>query len=357
MKLSASNHLLTNREEPMNEVRRIRSLVLMAAAFLLITAFSAAAAVAAPAVHVQKTSPAKVTAYWTQDKMRAALNAPPPAVQSDRPIRKASEARTRPSGPPAYVPPSSPGKPSSGVIRGEVPSTQAPQVAYRRLEITSPSTYPYSTHGKLFFTMYDTARRLWRPSSCSGTVVTSASKSVIVTAGHCVHSGRGGAWHRNIVFVPGYRAVGSVSQPFGQFTANRYTTSTSWTTSSSFEQDYAMVRLNANSRRQLVQNLTGSRGIAWNQSRSQSFQSYGYPADRPFNGSRLYRCDSNYAGYGSGTTMGIGCDMTGGASGGGWMIRSSIVNSVNSYKFNTQPGMMYGPYFNSTLASFYNSYR
>ena len=36
----------------------------------------------------------------------------------------------------------------------------------------------------------------------------------------------------------------------------------------------------------------GGRGIAFNYSRSQNFQSYGYPAAPPFTGERLWRCNS-----------------------------------------------------------------
>jgi len=63
--------------------------------------------------------------------------------------------------------------------------------------------------------------------------------------------------------------------------------------------------------------------------------SYGYPADDPFDGSQLLVCrakakkgDPFYTNLKS--VLGIGCDMTGGSSGGPWVSSRDIV-SVNSY--------------------------
>ena len=41
--------------------------------------------------------------------------------------------------------------------------------------------------------------------------------------------------------------------------------------------------------------------------------------------------------------MAIGCDMTGGASGGGWVV-GNAVHSVVSYGYGDQPNVIYGPY-------------
>jgi hypothetical protein len=46
--------------------------------------------------------------------------------------------------------------------------------------------------------------------------------------------------------------------------------------------------------------------------------------------------------------------MTGGSSGGGWIVRGEYLNSVNSYGYVTQPNRMYGPYFSSVVQRLYN---
>ena len=101
----------------------------------------------------------------------------------------------------------------------------------------------------------------------------------------------------------------------------------------------------------------GGRGIAFNYSRSQTYNSYGYPAAPPFNGERLWRCNSALQTNDNDAnppTMGIGCDMTGGSSGGGWIVGNNLY-SENSYGYGNQPNVMYGPYLGSVAQSVYNA--
>jgi hypothetical protein len=66
----------------------------------------------------------------------------------------------------------------------------------------------------------------------------------------------------------------------------------------------------------------------FNAARNQGYSSHGYPAAPPFNGQRLWRCDSPLAyddNAANPPTMGIDCDMTGGSSGGGWIARRQRV--------------------------------
>jgi hypothetical protein len=52
--------------------------------------------------------------------------------------------------------------------------------------------------------------------------------------------------------------------------------------------------------------------------------------------------------------MGIGCDMTGGSSGGGWIVGNDLY-SENSYGYGNQPNVMYGPYLDDTAQAVYNA--
>jgi hypothetical protein len=56
--------------------------------------------------------------------------------------------------------------------------------------------YPYITVGKLFFTAGG------RPSFCSASVI---QRRIVVTAGHCVHSGTSSGYFSNWMFVPAFR--------------------------------------------------------------------------------------------------------------------------------------------------------
>ena len=75
-----------------------------------------------------------------------------------------------------------------------------------------------------------------------------------------------------------------------------------------------------------------------------------------FNGQRLWICESPLITNdtsASPPTMGIDCNMTGGSSGGGWIVGNAVY-SVNSYGYLNQPGVMYGPYQDSVAQSLYN---
>ena len=101
----------------------------------------------------------------------------------------------------------------------------------------------------------------------------------------------------------------------------------------------------------------GTRPIAFGQSPvGARLVSYGYPAAGKFNGSQQYGCASPFRRWDVSPLldpMQISCDMTGGSSGGGWILDSnsngigdageSLV-SVNSYGYASEKTTMYGPY-------------
>ena len=57
--------------------------------------------------------------------------------------------------------------------------------------------------------------------------------------------------------------------------------------------------------------------------------------------------------------MGIGCDMTGGSSGGGWITTVGGVvgvGSVNSYHYQSLKNVMFGPYQGDVAQALYNEW-
>ncbi|WP_281964126.1 hypothetical protein [Serinicoccus marinus] len=86
-----------------------------------------------------------------------------------------------------------------------------------------------------------------------------------------------------------------------------------------------------------------------------TFDAFGYPAASPDDGEELWRC-SGVAGQDTrGTTdHRLPCSMTGGSSGGGW-ITGGVLNSVNSFGYQGERDVMYGPYFGSTAQQVYNA--
>jgi hypothetical protein len=275
---------------------------LVAGVVSLIGAASAAAA-APPGVAEKRVAQARdaVAAYWTPERMRSAIPAD---------IKRG---------------------PGAGVRRAAVAAPSA-------LEFPSSYTqFPASTHGKVFFT--SGAQNF----VCSGTALTSQNRSVVWTAGHCVNQGPG-TFHTNWAFVPAYR---DGTRPLGTWTARTLMTTSQWRDTGNIAFDVGAAVVSTNPSGQALTDVTGGgRGIEFNYARAQTYQSWGYPAAPPFNGQRLWTCTSGYLGpdpFTSPQTMSITCDMTGGASGGGWVVGSSVF-SVNSYGYSDQPGVMYGPY-------------
>ena len=104
----------------------------------------------------------------------------------------------------------------------------------------------------------------------------------------------------------------------------------------------------------------GTRPISFGQNPTgKRLVSYGYPAAGKFNGSQQYACASPFRRWDVTALldpMQISCDMTGGSSGGGWILDSNAnsvgdvdepVVSVNSYGYSFEKTTMYGPFMAS----------
>jgi V8-like Glu-specific endopeptidase len=238
-------------------------------------------------------------------------------------------------------------KPAEQEFAEGAEQSRAAPLPWTSAEVTTAYTQaPTSTHGKVFFSLGG------NDYVCSGTALLSANKSTVWTAGHCVNEGPG-AFATNWQFVPAYK---DGTAPLGVYVARNLYTPTQWRNTGNFGYDLGAAVVSPASGTALTDRV-GGRGIAFNTSRTQTYASYGYPAAAPFSGERLWRCDS--ALQTSDTTarpatLGIGCDMTGGSSGGGWIVGSNVV-SVNSYGYRNQPNVMYGPYQGSVAQNLYNA--
>jgi V8-like Glu-specific endopeptidase len=287
---------------------------------LLLLAVLACALVAAPAQARVKAKEvaqdkAAVEQYWTADRMANAIPADKKLTASGK-VAAAGKKKTQ-------------------------------AAAGSAVQVPPPYTsYPTRTNGKVFFS--DGGSNY----VCSGTALLSGNRSTVWTAGHCVHDG-GGGFHTNWAFVPAY-ADGS--RPYGTWTARQLLTTSAWASSGDFSYDLGAAAVSPVNGAALT-DVVGGRSIGFNYNRSQTYASHGYPAGSPFNGQRLWVCTSplRYNDTSANpATMGIDCNMTGGSSGGGWIVGSSVY-SVNSYGYRTLPNVMFGPYQGSVAQSLYNA--
>lgn len=318
-------------------------------AALLLSAAPAAEA-AAPVERVAEPA-SSVRDYWTPQRMRAAV----PVGAPDAEVDSTGEAGDRPllGGAPSYVPSAAAGSPARAAIRngsaggGRVPGVLSDEVA-------DPSAVDLRAHGRVFFTIPQGTEA--GDYVCSATAVNSRNRSVVWTAGHCVFEISGGGYVTNWTFVPAYS---DRTAPFGEWPAKRLAAPKPWQTVQNLHYDLGAAVVGKNTSGQRLQEVVGARGIGFDLPRDQLYDAYGYPAELPFTGEREYQCESEQAGsdqtVGSGpATMSIDCDMTGGASGGGWISGTTLL-SVTSYGYRADPFHLYGPYMSRAAKALYRS--
>lgn len=272
-------------------------------------------------VHAKAEKVPHVRRYWTKERMRAA-----------EPVDILIA-----SGSPEPVPADEIGSPEA--LAGKAPQRSA---AVKSTVVPNPSDVPYRTHGKVFFSDGGS------DYVCSGTVVVSSNESTVLTAGHCVH---GGSFVTNFIFVPAYD---NGDAPFGEWPATDLYTTDEWASSEDFSYDAAFALIGTQGGATL-EDTVGSRGIVFNQDPFQDVEAIGYPAGFPFDGESMRVCETTIDAIDgpAGAPMQIPCDMTGGSSGGGWVMNEQYLHSVVSYGYLELPGFLYGPYFGSTIEELY----
>ncbi|MEJ1202433.1 MULTISPECIES: hypothetical protein [unclassified Streptomyces] len=189
---------------------------------------------------------------------------------------------------------------------------------------------------------------------CSATVVedpANPGKSNLVwTAGHCVHAGKKGGWYRNIAFVPSYNDAGKSTAelqnatkeevaPYGVWWGDWAQTSDQWieqggaTGGDGASYDYAVIHVTpekGSDGKSLEETVGDALPVDFDAPavpQVKSLKAIGYPAAAPYDGQQLYQCEDKPGrlsiGASDPTMYRIGCTMTGGSSGGGWVAAGS----------------------------------
>jgi V8-like Glu-specific endopeptidase len=188
--------------------------------------------------------------------------------------------------------------------------------------------------------------------SCSGTALNTPSRSIVLTAGHCVIER--GSEGRQIAFVPAYDHG---SSPFGKFYARSVYVMPQWRHGENPDFDVAALRVKPN-RLGALADVVGGRGFAASRSRRSAFQIFGYPAAWA-GGEELRSCRAHGLGLDRLTdrfeglpTVPASCNMAAGSSGGAWLLEGQYVDGVTSYSYQGRPTQLFSPYFGPQIASF-----
>jgi hypothetical protein len=260
---------------------------------------------------------ARVSRYWTPARMRGA-----------RPLDLVVGAGRKPR------------------LRIGAPAEE-PAASASFLNVSTPDVPPYSFNGRIFI------RRGNLAGYCSGTAIDSPTRQLVLTAGHCINSGREegakSVWSDYLQFVPAYD--GGVA-PFGSFVARRkkIRAPRQWTNHGNPDFDLgAFLTLPNSEGVNVADAVGGGAAILTNLTRHQTFQTFGYPGETKY----MQQCSSPYIGddlvsnpFPGPPTLGIGCHWAPGASGGGWLIGDGTqINGVNTYLHLDNKSRTFGPYF------------
>lgn len=240
--------------------------------------------------------------------------------------------------------------------RGQVALSEQASASSAFETVPDPTLVDSRVNGAIFIELpFGLAR-------CSGTSVNAPNYSVVFTAGHCVNTGGpGGQWmDSRWVFVPGYRYG---QRPFGVFPARWIDTTRQWRTTGSENFDVGAAVVTRNQRGQLLDKAVGGTGIAFGLKTRQVFDVHGYPVEEPFDGETQQVCTQTpFLGHDAGSflspgplNLAVDCDVTGGASGGGWTIAGTkTLNSVTNYGYGDDPDTDFGAYFGKEVSRLYH---
>ncbi len=215
------------------------------------------------------------------------------------------------------------------------------------LAVPAPAVPPHSFHGRIFIRRGDLS------GYCSGTAIDSPTRQLVLTAGHCINSGReqgeAAVWSDFLQFVPAYSAGRA---PFGSFVARRskLLAAQQWTNHGNPDFDLgAFLTLPNAQGLNLADAVGGGAAIVTDVSRHQTFRTFGYPGRV----TRMQGCTSPYVGddllsnpFPGPPTLGIRCRWAPGASGGGWTIGDGTqINGLSAYVHANNRSRTFGPYF------------
>ena len=301
------------------------------------TRLSAAVNVAAPLTfqlgkETTEAQAAETLSYWTPESL---ANAQPMLLLAN-PNAVALEAAAQASGTPVSLPGKRPTAPASAdsatrlydpaqvkiqVEAGDIESQAAGsyKAHFTSARVNPPALetiFPNRTVGKLFF-----SKRTGGDFVCSASVI---RQRIVLTAGHCVHSGSGGSagFHRNFLFVPAFR---DGAAPLGTFTPRRVGTTSQWLASNGLvpnAADFGMFEMNDRAGKKIGA-ITGTLGFRTLSLLPNHTTKLGYPGNLD-RGQKMQQVTSQSFRATSPNNVEYGSNARGGSSGGPWVMNYGI---------------------------------
>jgi V8-like Glu-specific endopeptidase len=165
---------------------------------------------------------------------------------------------------------------------------------------------------------------------CTGSVIHTAGRNAVLTAGHCLYDTHKHRYFRNIAFVPDYNA--SRPRPYGVWPVRRMFLDGRWTGHGDPDLDFGFVSVGTVGGRH-IENVVGANKFRATQGFHRWVTVIGYPQKRYYHADRPIQC-SNYTFKHSTYQQGFDCKgYYDGTSGSPWII---------NYNSHTQSGYVIG---------------
>ncbi len=334
-----------------------RAIVLTLWVVLTMSALAILPASGDSSVGVWQAGSAADRAYWTTDRMQRAA----PVEQRIAP----DTATPDPSSPMASqtpVPPSpSSVKASPNSVKQGVSSLAAP---------ANSLAAPANVQGK-FYTgipvvgtfFADTAAG---DTTCTGSVVHSPNKNLVLSAGHCLKAWRSNGAHR--IFVPQYTAGRDAAhQPFGFFPVDavfvdpRYSPPTAISTLTDL--DFGFAQLDPNDGGTQIEDVTGALTLKTTPGYRNNVTVLGYPTKAHNANGQTWSCAVTTAALPGYHQMQMGCPgFYGGTSGGPWIANYNATAHTGDVIGETggvngggdTDAVSYSPMFDQQIQLLYN---
>ena len=295
-----------------------------------------------PQTSAERAEHARIGAYWTPARVRA-------AIPRDFAFDSARGYH--------IVPNAKPGAGGGGITGASWPNGTGKV---------------YRATGKVLFTMGSSQY------VCSGTSLSNnrgGTDGLVITAGHCAYDETARRFATNWLFVPQFDSNPTFtcgSTAYGCWTAKALVVNNGFASAGGFnnqatQYDWAFAVVGGGGKTAGANiDLDSAVGNFSHQASemqpSTVASAFGYPAAQKYHGSDLVYCqgpttrDSN-----PGTNnYKLACGMTGGSSGGPWFSGfdatgdAGVIRSLNSYGYSGQ-SFMYGPIFNGNTTTTYNA--
>lgn len=189
---------------------------------------------------------------------------------------------------------------------------------------------------------------------CTGSIVDSPGKSIVITAAHCVHSGKDGDYKTDLTFVPGYR---NGQSPNGIWPVSKMVVDDHWAQSSDPDYDVGFVILDKVGGKRIA-DILGANRFGYNTGFDKHVQITGYPSsgDSPIscvNRTTRFQTDQ----------MKVDCTgYSGGTSGSPWLTdfdrvthTGEVIGVIGGYQAGGDTDdTSYSPYFNDAIKALYD---